>query len=97
MSYLKMMFSGAFGAVIGVVILGIGWYGLNKADELTQCKKVVGQTVLVICKDGDCYDQNKFIADEATVVGAIKLYGHPEWMHHLNYDPASVVWEGEDE
>ena len=91
-----MMFSSAFGALLGVMILGIGWYGLVKIDDLATTK-VVGQTVLVICKDGDCYDMNKFIADEATVVAAIKLYGHPEWMHHLNYDPASVVWEGEEE
>ncbi len=52
--------------------------------------------LLLICVDGDCYDEREYITDQITLTEAIKKYGHPQWMHELNYDPNSPLPHGDE-
>lgn len=78
-----------FVLVVGGTLL-IGVCTTNAAEPASV---KVQELVVVICKDGDCYDMENYIAPESVVIPAIRKHGHPGWMQAIEYDPKNPAPE----
>ncbi len=82
--------------IVTAVILGVicGFGILYAVVGVVSEPKVVTKVkeVLILCVDGECFDDKKYITDQNTLVEAMEKYGHPGWMTELKYDP-DATWE----